>query len=122
MTGLELLKAPGTTAEEIADIIAEHCPPITPEHCDKLSCRDCWMAWLVTGEPPKKVDTYKQPVAPLDLTRLRNLLRELDSYVADRKGSPSERATQSEDEELARLEQLLKEADDYITERSRDHT
>lgn len=54
MTGFELLKAPGTTAGEIVDIIAEHCPPITPEHCDKLSCRDCWMAWLTTGEPPKE--------------------------------------------------------------------
>ncbi|USF26969.1 hypothetical protein N510_001903 [Firmicutes bacterium ASF500] len=39
MTGLEIIRAPGTTAEQIADIIAEHCPPVTPEHCDKLSCR-----------------------------------------------------------------------------------
>ena len=27
MTGLEIIRAPGTTAEQIADIIAEHCPP-----------------------------------------------------------------------------------------------
>ena len=45
MTGLEIIRAPGTTAEQIADIIAEHCPPITPEHCDKLSCRECWHGW-----------------------------------------------------------------------------
>lgn len=50
MTGLEIIRAPGTTAEQIADIIAEHCPPVTPEHCDKLSCRECWLAWLATGE------------------------------------------------------------------------
>ena len=30
MTGLELLKAPEATAGEIADIISEHCPPVTP--------------------------------------------------------------------------------------------
>ena len=45
MTGLEIIRAPGTTAEQIADIIAEHCPPVTPEHCDKLSCRECWHGW-----------------------------------------------------------------------------
>ena len=54
MTGMEIIRAPGTTAEQIANIIAEHCPPVTPEHCDKLSCRECWLAWLATGEPPKE--------------------------------------------------------------------
>ena len=39
MTGLEIIRAPGTTVEQIADIVAEHCPPVTPEHCDKLSRR-----------------------------------------------------------------------------------
>ena len=48
MTGLEIIRAPGTTVEQIADIVAEHCPPVTPEHCDKLSCRECWLAWLAT--------------------------------------------------------------------------
>ena len=51
MTGLEIIRAPGATAEQIADIIAEHCSPVAPEHCDKLSCRECWLAWLTTGEP-----------------------------------------------------------------------
>ena len=55
MTGLEIIRAPGTTVEQIADIVAEHCPPVTPEHCDKLSCRECWLAWLATGEPPKEM-------------------------------------------------------------------
>ena len=50
MTGLEIIKAPGTTAGEIADIISKPCPPIIPAECDKLSCRECWLAWLTTGE------------------------------------------------------------------------
>ena len=52
MTGLELLKAPEATAGEIADIISAPCPPIIPAHCDGVSCRACWLAWL-TGEPSK---------------------------------------------------------------------
>ena len=50
MTGLELFKAPGTTAGEIADIVSNPCPPIVPETCDHISCRACWLAWLKTGE------------------------------------------------------------------------
>ena len=64
MTGLEIIRAPGTTAEQIADIIAEHCPPVTPEHCDKLSCRECWLAWLTTGEPPKEKGPSDKQTAP----------------------------------------------------------
>ena len=45
MTGLELLKAPATTAEEIADIISAPCPPVVPTECDRLYCRECWLAW-----------------------------------------------------------------------------
>lgn len=52
MTGLELLKAPEATAGEIADIISAPCPPVIPAHCDGVSCRACWLAWL-TGEPLK---------------------------------------------------------------------
>ena len=64
MTGLEIIRAPGTTVEQIADIIAEHCPPVTPEHCDKLSCRECWLAWLATGESEPKTGASAEP-APL---------------------------------------------------------
>ena len=64
MTGLEIIRAPGTTAEQIADIVAEHCPPVTPEHCDKLSCRECWLAWLATGEPPKEKGPSDKQTAP----------------------------------------------------------
>ncbi len=64
MTGLELLRTPSTTAEQIADIIAEHCPPITPEHCDKLSCRKCWLSWLATGEAPKEEGPSDKQTTP----------------------------------------------------------
>lgn len=69
MTGLEIIRAPGTTAEQIVDIVAEHCPPIAPEHCDRLSCRKCWLAWLATGEPPKSADMSTEAI--VDLTSLR---------------------------------------------------
>ena len=64
MTGLELLKAPGTTAEEVVDIIAEHCPPVVPTKCDRLSCRECWLTWLTTGEPPKAEGPSDKQTAP----------------------------------------------------------
>lgn len=64
MTGLEIIRDPHTTAEQIADIIVEHCPPIIPEHCDKLSCRNCWLAWLTTGEPPKEEGPSDERTTP----------------------------------------------------------
>ena len=64
MTGLELLKAPETTAGEIADIISEHCPPVVPTECDRLSCRECWLSWLTTGEPPKAKGPSDKQTAP----------------------------------------------------------
>lgn len=76
MTGLELLRAPGTTAEQITDIIAEHCPPVVPTECDRLSCRECWLSWLTTGEPPKATgssDKQTAPVSAVDLTRLKRV-------------------------------------------------
>ena len=64
MTGLELLRAADTTADEIADIITEHCPPVVPNGCDRLSCRACWLAWLTTGEPPKEKGPSDERAAP----------------------------------------------------------
>lgn len=64
MTGLELLKAPGTTAEEVADVISEHCPPVCPAECDRLACRECWLSWLTTGEPPKAEGPSDKQTAP----------------------------------------------------------
>lgn len=54
MTGLELLKSPNTSVGEIADIVSAQCPPVVPTNCDCLSCRECWIAWLTTGEAPKE--------------------------------------------------------------------
>lgn len=62
MTGLELLKAPETTASEIADIISAPCPPTIPAHCDGVSCRECWLTWL-TGEPIKEKEPPDNPDA-----------------------------------------------------------
>lgn len=64
MTGLELLKAPGTTAGEIADIVSVPCPPVVPTECDRFSCRECWLAWLTTGEPPKAEGPSDKQTAP----------------------------------------------------------
>lgn len=64
MTGLEILRAPGTTAEQIADIIAEHCPPAAPETCDQISCRKCWLAWLTTGELIKEKGPSDERTTP----------------------------------------------------------
>ena len=64
MTGLELLKSPGTTAEQIADIVAEQCPPVALPECDGLSCRGCWISWLTTGEPPKAAGPSDKQTAP----------------------------------------------------------
>ena len=38
--------------------------PSPPEHCDKLSCRECWLAWLATGEPPKEKGPSDKQTAP----------------------------------------------------------
>lgn len=50
MTGLEFLRGPERTAEEIAAVISNSCPPVIPANCDKVSCGECWLAWLMTGE------------------------------------------------------------------------
>ena len=64
MTGLELLKSPSTTAEQIADIVTEQCPPVALPECDGLSCRGCWISWLTTGEPPKATGPSGERTAP----------------------------------------------------------
>lgn len=101
MTGLEIIKSLGTTAGEIADIISQPCPPVIPETCDRLSCRECWLAWLVTGEPPKEKGPSDEQTAPCggcplqgkkrELIQLGRLLKEVGEYV---NSSPS-RTSQS---------------------------
>ena len=53
-TGLQILKAPGTTAGEIAAILAKGHPPFKQGEvkCDLVSCEECWLAWLTTGKVP----------------------------------------------------------------------
>ena len=51
MNGLDFLKSPEVTADKIADIISEQCPPVVPCDCDPFSCRECWLPWLTTVEP-----------------------------------------------------------------------
>lgn len=72
MTGLELFKTPGTTAGEIADIVSNPCPPVVPEVCDKFSCRECWLAWLATGNAPKEKDSTATGEG-IDLSQLRRV-------------------------------------------------
>ena len=53
-TGLEILKASGTTAGEIAAILGKGHPPFEKSEvqCDLISCEECWLAWLTTGKVP----------------------------------------------------------------------
>ncbi len=53
-TGLEILKAPGTTAGEIAAILGKSHPPFEKGEvqCDLVTCEECWLAWLTTGKVP----------------------------------------------------------------------
>lgn len=121
MTGLKLLKAPGTTAGQIADIITEHCPPVVPTECDHLSCRGCWLSWLATGEPPKGDISERGQGELLDLARLRKFLHEIDDFVGQaQKEGPSDEGTARA--ELERLKQLLKEVDAYVNESCPDRT
>ena len=50
MNGLDLLRSPKTTADEIADIVSAQCPPVVPENCDAFSCRECWLCLLYTSD------------------------------------------------------------------------
>jgi hypothetical protein len=52
MTGLEFLMAAGRTPEEMADVLSDSCPPLSTVECDHVSCRDCWLSWLVSGKTP----------------------------------------------------------------------
>lgn len=64
MTGLEIIKATTDTAGGIADIISKPCPPVVPAKCDPFSCRECWLAWLTTGAPPKEKGPSDERTTP----------------------------------------------------------
>lgn len=96
MTGLEILRNPEATAEEIADIVSAPCPPIAPKECEQVGCRECWLAWLATGEPPKGKEPSDKQTAPDEeglhpnlvehfrkQEHLHRLLGEVKEYVND---------------------------------------
>ena len=64
MNGLDLFRSPKTAADEIADIVSAQCPPVVPENCDAFSCRECWLAWLTTDEPPKEKGSSDKQTTP----------------------------------------------------------
>lgn len=48
--GLEFLRDPSHTIEEIAAVVSGACPPVGLVHCDVVTCGACWLHWLKTGE------------------------------------------------------------------------
>lgn len=98
MTGLELLKVPGTTAGEIADIISEHCPPIVPANCDRLSCRECWLSWLTTGEPLEAAGPSDRRI-PEEENVLSTLYKHWEKRRIEKAG-PSDKQTAPDEEGL----------------------
>lgn len=104
MTGLEIIRAPGTTAEQIADIVSKPCPPEVPVSCDDVSCRDCWLAWLTGAGLPEKTEPPTEQAAPScegcplqgrkrEIIQLGELFKGISDYVNG--GSPS-RTSQSQ--------------------------
>lgn len=96
MTGIELFKKPSTVAGEIADIVSQPCPPVTPNECEHISCRECWLAWLITGKPAKEKEPSGEQTAPSSDKTLLNLeenfknqkwvnklLREVSDYTSE---------------------------------------
>lgn len=100
MTGLELLKDPGTTAEEVVDIVSKSCPPELPVSCDDISCRNCWMAWLTGAGLPEKTEPPTEQATP------------------SCGGCP----LRGKKRELIQLGKLLKEVRDYVSPPAHDHT
>lgn len=91
MNGLDLFRSPKTAADEIADIVSAQCPPVVPENCDAFSCRECWLAWLTTGEPPKEKGPSDKQTAPgrdsAPYTNSKSLAEQINDYLAATKTS-----------------------------------
>ena len=54
-TGLGIINASATTAEQLAAIMANGHPPFEEGGsvaCDLVTCEHCSLAWLTTGKPP----------------------------------------------------------------------
>lgn len=52
MTGLDIIRNPATTVDQIADIFASGCPPVVSGECRGRQCHECWLAWLTAREVP----------------------------------------------------------------------
>lgn len=53
-TGLQILRDKNKTAEEIAELLAWACPPGGEKvDCDHITCKNCWLYWLQTGNVKK---------------------------------------------------------------------
>lgn len=53
----EMLQTPDASVDKLADIFWKGHPPFQPgakTDCSHVTCRECWLAWLTTGEPPKR--------------------------------------------------------------------
>lgn len=100
MTGIELIKTTATTPGEIADIISEHCPPTIHDSCDRVSCRECWLAWMTGAECEEKPEASAEPTPQADKTQsdeLDNAEKSLQDLFR------RTRSTDAPDEEQARL-------------------
>ncbi|MPN07915.1 hypothetical protein SDC9_155187 [bioreactor metagenome] len=102
MTGIELFKKPSTVAGEIADIVSQPCPPVTPIECEHISCRECWLAWLTTGEPAKEKEPSGKQTAPCS----EGIPPNLEENFKNQKW----------------LNKLFREVNDYVSETSPDRT
>ena len=65
--GLDILRSRSTMPKEIAAIIANGHPPFEEGEvqCDRISCEECWLAWLTAGKVPvsaRKPDPLPDPV------------------------------------------------------------
>lgn len=93
MNGLEIIKAPETTVDQIADIISKPCPPEVPVSCDDISCKDCWLVWLTGAGLSEKTEPPTEQTAPScercplqgkkrEIIQLGTFLKEVRDYVS----------------------------------------
>lgn len=102
MTGIEFFKKPSTVAGEIANIVSQPCPPVTSNECEHISCRECWLAWLTTGESAKEKEPPGKQTAPCS----EKILLNLEENFKNQKW----------------VNKLLREVSDYISETSHGRT
>lgn len=103
MTGIEFFKKPSTTAEEIANIVSRPCPPVTPIKCETITCRECWLEWLATGEAAREMEPSGEQTAPC-------------------RAYPRQGPNMKIEEAAACFARLIKGFDDYVNGSAPSHT